>query len=661
MFGRYDQAQAYLQQAMDELEQDNYIDNGGTNASGPGRWIYAWSELAITWQLMGRLEEAARAWSKMYMTAKRSGTETNPGDWLFMGAYGRLECMCRAVGNEGVVKYLLAVEAMERVGSMDAGDPEGEGKERVREEVQRLLRAAAESLKERIQLAVQVREGHGDVNDERVVEDGMDIEVVRKKYQARAWQIIGYSRLSLAYSAIAAFGGSDVDQGHMRQLSIQTAQEGVRLARSQKDSTVTALAHFYYGKALLADDQPQQALKHLNLDPGFCTPAIALCKQPSAEHRAYLRELVDLGVDLNLLDEHGYSAMDYAVFVGDAEAESILVAGLKSQFGDDGQKVALLQEGARLRKGYRELFQEQLRPVLLESGGDCLHKLRSVYAEALDTDAEKRRMFDHLKHLSYADFVNFGRLPRSSDGLHKPFTPATDDGSYIIFFSYRWINKDPALRSPDDTDNTQYKRMIDAVELFLQEHPEVDQEKLCIWMVSHSFASLIIINPARQASKKSSGRRKHAGTKGVDMRKSMVGHSPNICFPQDFACVDQDNPSAGVAALPMILAQCDAVISLVDDEYYDRAWCSVEVLLIQTLQRAYGVHKWYEHVLLPGPPGSEGEYTEGKLVDAGRPVKRWNLLCPILQKDINMAEKKLSLESDRPRVMFLERQSRLLG
>ncbi|KAK3400780.1 hypothetical protein B0T20DRAFT_348372 [Sordaria brevicollis] len=513
MFGRYDQAVAYLQQAMDELEQDDYIDNWGTNVGGPGRWIYTWSELAITWQLMGRLRDAAKAWRDMYEMARTSGLE-----WPWEGAYGRLECMCRAAGNEGVVSYLMAAEAIEGAAPGKTENCEGETNEFAREEAKRLLRVAVESLKERIQLATQVRQGFGDMDDERVVEDGADIETVRKKYQARAWQIIG----------------------------------------------------------------------------------------------GYLQELVDLDVDLNLLDEHGYSAMDYVVFVGDAEAESILVAGLKKQFGDDGQKVALLQEGARLRKAYRELFQEQLRPVLLEGGEDCLHKLRRVYAEALNTDAEKRRMFDHLKHLSYAEFVKFGRLPRSSDGLHKPFRPGTDDGSYIIFFSYRWINKDPALRSPDDADNTQYKRMIDAVDLFLQEHPEVDQEKLCIWM--------------------------------------------------DFACVDQDNPSAGVAALPMILSQCDAVISLVDDEYYDRAWCSVEVLLIQTLQRAYGVHKWYEHVLIPGSSGSEeGEYTEGKLVDAGRPVKRWNLLCPILQKDINMAEKKLSLESDRPRVMFLERQSRLLG
>lgn len=95
----------------------------------------------------------------------------------------------------------------------------------------------------------------------------------------------------------------------------------------------------------------------------------------------------------------------------------------------------------------------------------------------------------------------------------------------------------------------------------------------------------------------------------------------------------------------MILAQCDIVISLVDSEYYDRAWCSVEVMMISTLIKSYGVHEWYEQpvegngkarsygALRPGPTGIE----------------------------IRMAEKQLSYEGDRPTVLFLERQSKLLG
>ena len=100
--------------------------------------------------------------------------------------------------------------------------------------------------------------------------------------------------------------------------------------------------------------------------------------------------------------------------------------------------------------------------------------------------------------------------------------------------------------------------------------------------------------------------------------------------------MNQENPASGVAALPMILSQCDAMISLIDDQYYDRAWCSVEVLLISRLKRSYNMHGWYEqkkdHMTKHGP------------VDI----------------DINMAEKQLSYERDRENVMFLERQVKLL-
>ena len=114
----------------------------------------------------------------------------------------------------------------------------------------------------------------------------------------------------------------------------------------------------------------------------------------------------------------------------------------------------------------------------------------------------------------------------------------------------------------------------------------------------------------------------------------------------------------------MILAQCDAVISLVDDDYYDRARCSVEVLLVQTLKRTYGIHLWYEHVLEHPVSTKVAEYVKTKLLKpVNVPVepRRWALQRAQTEMDIDMAEKKLSLESDRPRVMFLERQSRLLG
>ena len=98
-------------------------------------------------------------------------------------------------------------------------------------------------------------------------------------------------------------------------------------------------------------------------------------------------------------------------------------------------------------------------------------------------------MFDHFKFIRYTDFRDFGRLPRSSDGLVQRFEPdafgeGKDNSEFTIFFSYRWINQDKALNTPDDADRTQYRRMLNAIDLFLKQHEWVDVEKLCIWMVS---------------------------------------------------------------------------------------------------------------------------------------------------------------------------------
>lgn len=73
--------------------------------------------------------------------------------------------------------------------------------------------------------------------------------------------------------------------------------------------------------------------------------------------------------------------------------------------------------------------------------------------------------------------------------------------------------------------------------------------------------------------------------------------------------------------------------------------------MIQTLKKAYDVHLWYEHVAV--------ESDDEDMKRAGD--KRWILRKTRTDRDINLAEKKLNVESNRPRVMFLERQSRLLG
>lgn len=108
--------------------------------------------------------------------------------------------------------------------------------------------------------------------------------------------------------------------------------------------------------------------------------------------------------------------------------------------------------------------------------------------------------------------------------------------------------------------------------------------------------------------------------------------------------MNQDDPSSGVSALPLIIAQCDVAITLQDETYYDRAWCCVEAMIVQRLKNDYKIHKWFEHA----PYTRDG-------------VTRFRLSEAELRADLEMADKKLTFESDRPKVMFLERQARLLG
>ncbi|OGM43297.1 hypothetical protein ABOM_008631 [Aspergillus bombycis] len=485
-------------------------------------------ELGVVYRHMNRLEDAKREFEIQYKMAGELKLE---------------HAMCRSIGNLAMTNYQLSRD---------------------------LLPLAIDQLKERIRLARSIRASVGSGEES----------------QAIIWETVGLSRLSLCYTAC----------GFAKE-AISAALESVEAALSTKDPTVVAMSRFFYGRSLYLSGQLEEALQQFN-PVGTCTPAMALCKEPSNEHLGYLRELVEAGVDLDLVDEHGYSALDYAVFCGDKQTEEVVLDGLCRQFGEKANdKLVQRQTEAQVRKCYRELFQESLRPILLESKNDVNHlqHLRRVYATSLTADEEKTSIFDGLKFVWYQDFVRNGRLPRSNHGLTQHFHDIRPElaPDYIIFISYRWINGDPAcVASPDDTNHTQYRRMIRAIEAFIDAHPSINRQRLGIWL--------------------------------------------------DWACIDQDDPLPGIAALPLNLAQCDAVISLLDDSYHSRSWCSVEVMIIQTLRRSYQLHSWYEHKRI--------ENTE-----------QWAMQEGPLDFEPSVAGKLLSSEEDRPRILFLERQARLLG
>jgi hypothetical protein len=223
--------------------------------------------------------------------------------------------------------------------------------------------------------------------------------------------------------------------------------------------------------------------------------------------------------------------------------------------------------------------------------------VRRAYAVNLARSEPNSRFFDELKYVSYSDLLAFGGFPRLSDGLTR--TVDDDQCPYIAFFSHKWVNKNPWATTPDGTERSLYRRVVEAVEEFLNVHRDIDRDRLGVWI--------------------------------------------------DVACIDQDDPMPGISALPMIVAQCDAVISLIDDGYHDRAWCSVEVMMILALRRRCKGYVWYE-------------YREGPAPSEGSPISSmYGLRVGPEHLDVELAKKTLSFEGDRRKVLFLEELSQLLS
>ena len=494
------------------------------------------AELGVVYGHMNRLEDAKRTFLDQYESSKQLELD---------------QATCRAVGNLGITNYQLWLSSRN----------------------DQLLQDSINQLNERVDRARALKAA---------------VHTAGERQYASTLEAIGLARLSLCYSAQGEFG-----------MAIQLAQESLKITSVVQDPAVVAISRFFYGRALLCNGERTLALEQLNINKG-CTCAIALSKEPSEQNCQFLRELSDAGADFSIVDDQGYTALDHAIFSGDERCVEIVLSALQQRLsGSVNTDVDSLVREAKIRKGYREIFQGGMRSILLGHNPHGLYDVRRVYADALAQDGEKNRLFDPLKYVPYTRFSTLGRFPRSSDGMTEHVTTSTRDSdvNFIIFFSYRWINPDPWATTPDDVENTQYLRSIAAVKDVLKLRPDLDVNALGIWV--------------------------------------------------DFACIDQDNPMPGIAALPLAILQCDALISLVDDNYHDRAWCSVELMMVQALKKSYNLHSWFEQ------RGDDTIAVRG--ADRG-----WTLHRTPTDLELDPSQKKVRYEEDRERIRFLERQVKLL-
>lgn len=351
---------------------------------------------------------------------------------------GQTRAFCRALGNLGVVnyqRYLLEDDAA-------------------------YLDLAIKLLEERVKTARLL-------NDDKVtITDAGSRD--RDMREAWLWEAIGLDRLSLCYTV----------RGDMTA-SLSASRAAIDVAALISDATVQGMCRFFHARALIFDGQMAEASIQLNKSMR-CPPVVALCKEPSKEHCKYLQEAIDAGADLDVVDEHGYSALDYAIFTSDGPTQDVVLACLQQQLIDR----RLTQ--AKLRKGYRVLMQEYLRPTL-----NAVHdhrfwmELRKSYAAGLEQTSDGDVLFGDFKLIRYQDFLRAGKIPRSDEGFTQHFT-ADMPVNFVVFFSYRWLGTQAGLPNPDDDVHTQYRRMVTAIEALCDLNPAIKSERLGIWVVSHS-------------------------------------------------------------------------------------------------------------------------------------------------------------------------------
>ena len=441
--GQYDQAEQMLQQSLQAFP-----------TASPLKRASILGELGVVFINSNRFSEAREATREQYALARDAAPSLE----------AEVE-LCRAVGNEGMAAYLISQQKQ----PYDAA----------------LLDTASAQIWERIERAQNLQRR-------------LRTEDLKSNYvaMARAWETIGLDRLTLCYIA----AGKTAEAVEIAEKSQQR--------QTHIDPTVTALSKFFYGKALWSNGRRDEALRQWNAPPGTCSSPMAFCKEPAAEHTEYVRLMASAGVNLDMYDEQGFTALDYAVLSDNSDAKDMIpiivnalrlglrrdinheFPGLTNQEVEEklNEEILIRERQAELRRQYRTILQEHIRPELRIKNSNSLKKLRILYANFLSQDPKTRSMFSRFNYVKFTEFTRHGKLPIYNAGLTDQFaddaggTAPEDEDIFILFFSYRWLGRNV----PDDDNGTQWNRMMSAIQGFLKINHHVQPERLGLWLVSNA-------------------------------------------------------------------------------------------------------------------------------------------------------------------------------
>ena len=187
-----------------------------------------------------------------------------------------------------------------------------------------------------------------------------------------------------------------------------------------------------------------------------------------------------------------------------------------------------------------------------------------------------------------------GRIPRSTEGhavdaleevrRHGPAerdrlgnVSGSPPKAQIIFFSHRWerpyhcaqrgkdlpygtdewqeaIAQGHQVGFPDSADNAKAKGLIQWGKQELWEHGKIME-----------------------------GLQWHIQRRRMRVLRDLSQLPTEVLFFIDYTCVDQENPRAEISALPCYISACSEILVHYDPQYFDRAWCRMEMMMAYAL------------------------------------------------------------------------------
>ena len=307
-------------------------------------------------------------------------------------------------------------------------------------------------------------------------------------------------------------------------------------------------------------------------------------------NRAYcLRCALACGARLDVFDHQGYSVLDYVRMASRLSIEQVLLTTFEGQ---------QLQRDSDMKQRMRSAVTTLhcVRDEARAAGHRVSSSIRRAFCERILP--EHCEIFAPMLVVPLEAFLAFGAVPRSSDGLGVSVDTLPED-AMVVLVSHRWLRPVSNPAHPDDEHGTKFAQICSILA---------------------------------------------AATQGAAAGK------PTYVWI-DFASIEQDECAVllkGVSSLPLYVQCVDIFISLSNhEEYYDRAWCRLEVLFAKASFDTSRLPQMYE-------PPSE---TDSNL-KTHRAISD-DTIAELVQPEM-VRTARLSCESDRHMVSFLSTQASVL-